>query len=1332
MSATNQTALTDSLEALLQSIWNDETYRPFYDEAYCLNQNVTYGNRVDAENNFNFCSVPLSGADAFLFAALALLAASVCMGKLQSVWVLVIGGCLGILNYEVNLQRLGNAISLWLGIQPPDLFFYAFLPPLLVDAALRLDWFTFSKLWPHIVLMAYGMVIINAAVLAPFILFVLGFSSRGWNWIQGAVLAAMLAPTDAVAVTAILKAGGGPENMVTIMEGEALLNDASAVTLYTVFLEILMHSSTYGIPSVPSQIWPIIRDILKLTGIGVGIGLAFAWALGYVLKLLRWRGAKPYIESLVVLAAAYLAFYGPAKGSGVIAVCLFGLYGSASGHWGMLATDAESGIHEAVWDTVAFAANALVFFWSGISSVNFVARSASHLNKSAWNYCAIPIIFLFMYGFRGVCLMAFNPIFKLMGARLSLPETAFATVAGLRGSLTLIMAADFIIHSDFYTGGPVDEANFDVVLWASAFVLLSLLINAPSIGPVMRWTGLSRISPERIRGRKRALEELQGFTDECIAELKHQQDGEFLQGANWSLVATFVEQTPRLKGFVPQPRGRRGAKAAPSPAPAAAADKAAAAAGNGSTGAAAETAAGPSKGRHSSWSSGRRTADGEDADEYEVPFGPPTSGLAAARASETSPPSHGLEVSLLRIAARGSSLPGSFYEGGGTAADVAAAAAASAAAAAVSSALAGAGVQRPGSLHSGSFAAGDGEEEAAARMVMQRIGAVAQHHQATASRGSTRDLLGRLQRKSAGAQPSAGPAQASQQGVSAALLTRAPSKVISQALIRGRSAGVLSAAEAGAAGGAADLESGLGSSPSGGSPKHASGSERGSEEGSEEGLSSLQDQRLRVLNGLKRHFRAKRLGGLLSPEGLRIAIYACDVAIEHAEEHPDAPLRLWDVLHKEISGSRATRAVAGLLGGTLRLHRRAPAWWRKVSTLPFRLFTGLLRRHLGSKMLIACEVTVELYMGLAASPQMQWVYFGQDGAGPAEVLGEVQAQLLGAYAFIQDREAEAPAQYRAVQSYRAAMAVLRQQRAFIASLYERGQVDEEEREQLHGAVDAAMRHLDMTGEGFCASLISVCPIWRPPAPNQVVRSLDVFSGAPADLTDMLLVHARLTEYRPDHLIWSSDDAHQGGFFLVVSGVVRQSYEGADGKASEKLQGVGTIFGELAGLCGTRLPGSERVVACGNSFGRGPLVYHFPEAAVAALRKRAASGDAEAQALELELLRVAALHAVQHVQGALQAAVKTYLQRHRPLTKYTASASVQQQLLDRAGRYAAQVLLDVLQGIPAAALVRLGPGEHFSQHAHVLLLQAVRIQAGPDGALMLVCAGPLGTAGVAAS
>lgn len=55
------------------------------------------------------------------------------------------GGCFGLANYYENMLRLSNAIALWLGIQPPDLFFYAFLPPLLVDAALRMDFYIFKK-----------------------------------------------------------------------------------------------------------------------------------------------------------------------------------------------------------------------------------------------------------------------------------------------------------------------------------------------------------------------------------------------------------------------------------------------------------------------------------------------------------------------------------------------------------------------------------------------------------------------------------------------------------------------------------------------------------------------------------------------------------------------------------------------------------------------------------------------------------------------------------------------------------------------------------------------------------------------------------------------------------------------------------------------------------------------------------------------------------------------------------------------------------------------------------------------------------------------------------
>lgn len=139
-----------------------------------------------------------------------------------------------------------------LNIQPPDLFFYAFLPPLLVDSAIRIDFFMFRKVrvgrgpprpWNylqervcdlpdqpalpspahpishplppflpaqlslHAVMMAFVMVVLSALILTPLILFVLGFQDRGWSWVHGALFASMIAPTDALAAAAILKQG---------------------------------------------------------------------------------------------------------------------------------------------------------------------------------------------------------------------------------------------------------------------------------------------------------------------------------------------------------------------------------------------------------------------------------------------------------------------------------------------------------------------------------------------------------------------------------------------------------------------------------------------------------------------------------------------------------------------------------------------------------------------------------------------------------------------------------------------------------------------------------------------------------------------------------------------------------------------------------------------------------------------------------------------------------------------------------------------------------------------------------------------------------------------
>ena len=95
-----------------------------------------------------------------------------------------------------------------------------------------------------------------------------------------------------------------------------------------------------------------------------------------------------------------------------------------------------------------------------------------------------------------------------------------------------------------------DEQNADITLWSSALVLLTLLINAPLIGPVMRWTGLSAVTAEKLRGRRAALAALRAHTHEVVEELKHDK-GEFLQGERGcSGRSTYSAGMPHLPGGV--------------------------------------------------------------------------------------------------------------------------------------------------------------------------------------------------------------------------------------------------------------------------------------------------------------------------------------------------------------------------------------------------------------------------------------------------------------------------------------------------------------------------------------------------------------------------------------------------------------------------------------------------------------------------------------------------------------------------------------------------------------------------------------------------------------
>jgi len=148
----------------------------------CSLEDVSYSHRVDNPSSFNFCPVPDGTPDAFLFGSVAIACACLLHFKgLSAVVSLAVGAATEVAIYAYNFGRIGNAFTLWLGVNPPELLLYAFLPPLLLDAALGLDWFVFKRVAAHAASFAVFVVLATAALLSPFMLYVLGLGSKGWK-----------------------------------------------------------------------------------------------------------------------------------------------------------------------------------------------------------------------------------------------------------------------------------------------------------------------------------------------------------------------------------------------------------------------------------------------------------------------------------------------------------------------------------------------------------------------------------------------------------------------------------------------------------------------------------------------------------------------------------------------------------------------------------------------------------------------------------------------------------------------------------------------------------------------------------------------------------------------------------------------------------------------------------------------------------------------------------------------------------------------------------------------------------------------------------------------
>jgi len=532
---------------------------------FCANKHPTYEHRVNDPGEYNWCTVEGKSWDVILFAGIAVVVACLSQGPYSSLIVLMAGGGLMGFVYPFNLREIGNGVALWLGIEPYELFFYIFLPPLLLDAALKIDWYVFKKVGLNVVTLAFLVVMGMCGVLIPVMLYVFWLKPQGWAWYDAALFGSMIASTDAVAIVAVLKKSGGPERLRILLEGESLLNDASSITLFTIFIEFVIEAAE-GHPNhqgAGAIIATIIKKMLWLAVGGGLVGFGFGICTRGILRGLQRFGASAEQQIALTLACGYLSFYvanAPCKVSGVIAVAVFGLYGAATSKFDISAKLEESGAFDDFWDTFAFVANGIVFFYAGASSINFVIRSADSLGtidkndlfSSLWR---APLVWLMLNVLRFLIIVAFKPLFWVGKAPLTLRDCLFCAGSGLRGSVSLILAQAVVTEVPQSVDPVVQKVQSEVVMFTAIFVMLTLLVNAPMLPRILRWTKLDAVPLQHQKMRRKALRMLLRHTDAAIDELRDDDD-EMLRGVDWDAVHKYVDVSAKLDSFV-NPHDRR-------------------------------------------------------------------------------------------------------------------------------------------------------------------------------------------------------------------------------------------------------------------------------------------------------------------------------------------------------------------------------------------------------------------------------------------------------------------------------------------------------------------------------------------------------------------------------------------------------------------------------------------------------------------------------------------------------------------------------------------------------------------------------------------------------
>lgn len=387
----------------------------------------------------------------------------------------------------------------------PDIVFFVFLPPVLWSAAMFTSPRDFRRNITSIGLLAIGLVLVTTIAVA--------FAARQlfpeMPWAVAVALGAIVSPPDAVAATAIVSRLRVPRRVITVLEGESLVNDASALILYrTAVAAAVVGTFSWG--------ESIVRFFID-AGVGALVGTLVAWLIIRASKLTR----DPLAETLLTLAGPYLAWLAAETlhVSAVLACVAGGLYlrqhlSTAVGPLSRLQT-------RLVWDLLVFLLNAMIFLLLGAQFSTLMqmipAGSFGSVLRAGLVVVAVAI------GVR----LAWVPLVTVIRRARGGPPPRWKSLAlvswtSMRGVVSLATA--LALPHALGNGQPFPY-RAEIILITMVVIVVTLVVQGFSLAPIVRWLRFppetEHLAEERLarhEAARRGAEALEDLSHETWAE----------------------------------------------------------------------------------------------------------------------------------------------------------------------------------------------------------------------------------------------------------------------------------------------------------------------------------------------------------------------------------------------------------------------------------------------------------------------------------------------------------------------------------------------------------------------------------------------------------------------------------------------------------------------------------------------------------------------------------------------------------------------------------------------------------------------------------------------